>query len=348
MEDAEFWSLVGQFDEFFARTLRSPPQPSLSGEHSPLRVQNVVAGANFGPLAGQHLFTDVPVVTRINFTGDVFRWLLKPGHPCSSAARVKCLLSFGTGARQVSGAPSPIQALAALHLCRIIENSLGFVTRFDAYKVDNVVASGELPFTINLPALHVDDERGVAWQPDKFPGAVCYLPQERVVVLLFDSVKRNKMICVGMQTPSQIPIVEEHVVTLSLPFQIDDSQLATPATGMANKSVQRCLQTRVAGDGTTRGGGGSAGDKGDLVVRNPATLGRKIRSKINELESQQGGGGRLSLELIKRHCELDTPAGKRRQQEAAAAANSIDEMVRRYVPVSNTAATSVPPPSSER
>jgi TATA-box binding protein (TBP) (component of TFIID and TFIIIB) len=221
---------------FVQQHLKSPPQPYLSVDYSPLVVQNVVAGVQFGKAAGKNMYRELQWMARIDFTGDVIRWVWQvPGE--IGPRRARCSLVFKTGARQCSGAPSVKAALVSLHVIRFIEEELGYRCEFRDFHIDNIVASGKLKDGINVAELEHEDSTGISWRPDKFPGAIFYLREEGAVTLIFDA---NPVIAVGLQNVEQIERVNRHMHELLSRFAAQEN------SGRSRTATQRCISKQVA------------------------------------------------------------------------------------------------------
>jgi len=288
------------FNTYMETNLKSPLMPEHSVHFKTMTVQNVVAGASYGPRAGKRMHRVLEGMSEIDFTGKVFRTYHRSSDELVVNRRVNCLLAFDTSARQRSGATSIDQALLSLHEGRFIEDAMGYDCEFDNFHVDNVVASGRFGEGIDLAGMKYADQTGIAWSPEQFPGAMLFLPGEKTVCLFFDT---GQMIAVGLQNTEQIPLVNAHCVTL-LRAHVN----TPPETRMSNMAIQRCIKKKAAGKG-----------KG-----NPAMSGRKMLKLFME------HGTNITLEDVLNGVIEETAAeakktGKTRGRKRRVVTPEVDE-----------------------
>ena len=68
------------------------------------------------------------------------------------------------------------------------------------YKIENIVASGDLDLDLDLYVLAYK-LRDIEYEPEQFPGAILKLKQPKASLLLF---KNGKVICTGTKTEKEI------------------------------------------------------------------------------------------------------------------------------------------------
>ncbi|KAG8200813.1 hypothetical protein JTE90_006394 [Oedothorax gibbosus] len=98
-------------------------------------------------------------------------------------------LIFRSGKIVVTGARSETDAhLAARKYARLIQK-LGFDVKFIDFKIQNMVASCDVKFPIQIENLYTSHCQFSSYEPELFPGLIYRLVQPRVVLLIFVSGK---------------------------------------------------------------------------------------------------------------------------------------------------------------
>jgi transcription initiation factor TFIID TATA-box-binding protein len=155
-----------------------------------IKIQNVVASATFDrrlPLDRIAIYLKNTEYEPEQFPGLVYR-LEEP----KAAA-----LLFGSGKIVCTGTQSPEQAKEATH--KIIEELKEAdveIGNKPEITVQNIVASSELPATLNLNRIAFELV-GTEYEPEQFPGLVYRLEEPEVVFLLFSS---GNLVCTGGRT----------------------------------------------------------------------------------------------------------------------------------------------------
>ncbi|GIY99969.1 TATA-box-binding protein [Caerostris extrusa] len=102
--------------------------------------------------------------------------------------KTACLI-FRSGKIVVTGARSEDAAhLAARKYARLIQK-LGFDVKFIDFKIQNMVASCDVKFPINIEQLYCSHCQFSSYEPELFPGLIYRLVKPRIVVLIFVSGK---------------------------------------------------------------------------------------------------------------------------------------------------------------
>jgi TATA-box binding protein (TBP) (component of TFIID and TFIIIB) len=229
---------------FVAEHMQSPPMPQLDKPHRVLHEENVVAGAKLTTTMNiDDMEQLLPVVSVIDFTGKVVRVAPLPSaderctNPRQETARINCMLVFGhTKAVQISGAPSRDAALNSLHMMRFYLGQLGVHTRFEQFKLDNVVASVRFPYRLKLPEIEQQEGSTVLWRPAIFPGALL-VDRHGNVVVIFDTGSGN---VVGLDSVEHLPELDAELSRMVAPFRDDSPPDAS------QRSVGRCVRRRLA------------------------------------------------------------------------------------------------------
>ncbi|KAF8764012.1 uncharacterized protein LOC129965437 [Argiope bruennichi] len=98
-------------------------------------------------------------------------------------------LIFRSGKIVITGARSEAAAhLAARKYARLIQK-LGFDVKFIDFKIQNMVASCDVKFPIQIEDLYSKHCQFCSYEPELFPGLIYRLVKPRVVVLIFVSGK---------------------------------------------------------------------------------------------------------------------------------------------------------------
>jgi transcription initiation factor TFIID TATA-box-binding protein len=143
-------------------------------------IQNVVSTANFG------VSLDLKQIARkgrnVEYSPRRFSALIMRIRAPKTTA-----LIFSSGKIVCTGAKS-VQAsrLAARKYARSIQK-LGFDAKFSDFKVQNIVGSCNLKFSVNLEGFCNANKENATFEPEIFPGLVYRLP--RITMLIFNSGK---------------------------------------------------------------------------------------------------------------------------------------------------------------
>ncbi|KFM65006.1 TATA-box-binding protein, partial [Stegodyphus mimosarum] len=98
-------------------------------------------------------------------------------------------LIFASGKIVVTGARSESDAnLAARKYARLIQK-LGFNVRFKNFKIQNMVASCDVKFPIQIERLYTSHSQFASYEPELFPGVIYRMTRPRLVLLIFVSGK---------------------------------------------------------------------------------------------------------------------------------------------------------------
>ncbi|KAG8511691.1 TATA box-binding protein-like protein 2, partial [Galemys pyrenaicus] len=110
-------------------------------------------------------------------------------------------LIFSSGKMVCTGAKSEEQSrLAARKYARVVQK-LGFPARFLDFKIQNMVASCDVRFSIRLEGLVLTHQQFCSYEPELFPGLIYRMVKPRIVLLIFVS---GKVVLTGAKERSEI------------------------------------------------------------------------------------------------------------------------------------------------
>lgn len=110
-------------------------------------------------------------------------------------------LAFASGNMVCTGAKTELESrLAGRKYVRILQKN-GIPVSFRNFKIQNIVASSEVPHTLKLLELSRAFGPYVSYEPDLFPGLVFRTTQPKLVFLLFRS---GKIVITGAKCRSEI------------------------------------------------------------------------------------------------------------------------------------------------
>jgi transcription initiation factor TFIID TATA-box-binding protein len=110
-------------------------------------------------------------------------------------------LMFSSGKMVCTGAKSEKDSrLATRKYARIVQK-LGFTAKILNFKIQNMVGSCNVKFTVRLEALVLALGRVSRYEPELFPGLIYRMVKPRVVLLIFAS---GKIVITGARTKQEI------------------------------------------------------------------------------------------------------------------------------------------------
>ena len=110
-------------------------------------------------------------------------------------------LAFASGNMVCTGAKTEIEArIAGRKYVRLLQKH-GIPVSFRNFKIQNIVASSEIPHTLKLLELSQTYGPYVSYEPDLFPGLVFRTTEPKLVFLLFRS---GKIVITGAKNRSEI------------------------------------------------------------------------------------------------------------------------------------------------
>lgn len=110
-------------------------------------------------------------------------------------------LAFASGNMVCTGAKTEIESrLAGRKYVRLLQKH-GIPVSFRAFKIQNIVASAEVPHTLKLLELSRSYGPYVSYEPDLFPGLVFRTTEPKLVFLLFRS---GKIVITGAKSRTEI------------------------------------------------------------------------------------------------------------------------------------------------
>lgn len=110
-------------------------------------------------------------------------------------------LAFASGNMVCTGAKTEMESrLAGRKYVRLLQKH-GIPVSFRAFKIQNIVASAEVPHTLKLMELSRSYGPYVSYEPDLFPGLVFRTTEPKLVFLLFRS---GKIVITGAKSRAEI------------------------------------------------------------------------------------------------------------------------------------------------
>ena len=98
---------------------------------------------------------------------------------------------------------------------------MGYPVRFTEFKIQNIVGSWDVRFSIRLESLYVDHEKFASYDPEIFPGLIYRILNPKVVILIFVS---GKIVLTGAKTRAEIIRAYDYIYpVLKANKKIDDA-----------------------------------------------------------------------------------------------------------------------------
>lgn len=145
-------------------------------------------------------------------------------------------LCFGSGNMVCTGSKNIAESLIACRkYARLLQNA-GIKVSFQAFRVQNIVASVSCNFPLKLFELANDHGPYVSYEPTLFPGAVLRVERPKVVFLLFRS---GKIVITGAK---KIDEIKQAFLCIYEPFVLrykDSEDLSTSSSVYRSSSKQR-------------------------------------------------------------------------------------------------------------
>ncbi|KAK6243629.1 hypothetical protein QUC31_010038 [Theobroma cacao] len=127
-------------------------------------------------------------------------------------------LIFSSGKMVCTGAETEQQSrLAARKYARIIQK-LGFDVKFKDFQIQNIVASCDLPFSVNLTHLGNSHYESSVYEPELFPGLIYRMKQSKVMIKIFSS---GKIVIAGTHDRKEIFKACDNIYPILMSFRID-------------------------------------------------------------------------------------------------------------------------------
>ena len=125
-------------------------------------------------------------------------------------------LIFASGKMVVTGAKSEqASKLASQKFGRII-SKLGFPTKFEEFKVQNIVSSCDAKFNIRLEGLSFEHSNFCSYEPELFPGLIYRMVNPKIVLLIFVS---GKIVLTGAKKREDIYQAFENIYPVLTQFK---------------------------------------------------------------------------------------------------------------------------------
>ena len=163
--------------------LETPPLPEKLFQEIPIpQPQNMVSTAN--------LSCKLDLERLASTAGNV---VYKPSKFKGLIMRIRSpnatALIFTTGKMVCLGTKSESESYLAIRKFARIVQKLGFAVKLKDFYVQNIVASCDLNFTLELEKLSMNKSYLFNFDPELFPGLVCKMKKPKVVLLIFRSGK---------------------------------------------------------------------------------------------------------------------------------------------------------------
>ena len=159
-----------------------------------LKVQNIVATASLGKPVSLIKLARSEANTEYNpeqFPGLVLR-IKKPK---------SAVLVFSSGNLVCTGTKSVVQVKEVIeNVIKVIRKIGVRVTERPKINVQNIVASGRVPWNLNLNLLTLELEN-TEYEPEQFPGLVYKLEKPNATFLLFSN---GKLVCTGTRNRTEL------------------------------------------------------------------------------------------------------------------------------------------------
>jgi len=121
------------------------------------------------------------------------------------------ILIFSSGRIVVAGAKSRKMIELAVKKLKKILRKVGIkTTKKTKIKINNIVASGNVGFTLNLEKI-VAKVEGTEYNPEEFPGLVYKIPNSNLNFLLFNT---GRIVCVGAKREEDIIRARKELIKL--------------------------------------------------------------------------------------------------------------------------------------
>ena len=128
--------------------------------------------------------------------------IMKIKHPKTTA------LIFSSGKMVWTGAKSEEDSKYAAKKFAKTVQIMGYPVRFTEFKIQNIVGSCDLRFSIRLESLHIDHHAFASYDPEIFPGLIYRVMNPKVVILVFVS---GKIVLTGAKTREEITRAYEYI-----------------------------------------------------------------------------------------------------------------------------------------
>ncbi|VDM56061.1 unnamed protein product [Angiostrongylus costaricensis] len=125
-------------------------------------------------------------------------------------------LIFSSGKMVTSGAKSICASRQASRKFARIVQKVGFDVRFTDFKIQNVVGSCDVRFSIQLEGLCITHAPFSSYEPELFPGLIYRMVQPRVVLLIFVS---GKVVITGGRNQEDIDQAFKHIYPILRAFK---------------------------------------------------------------------------------------------------------------------------------
>ncbi|VDO24786.1 unnamed protein product [Heligmosomoides polygyrus] len=125
-------------------------------------------------------------------------------------------LIFSSGKMVTTGAKSEIASRQASRKFARIVQKVGFNVKFADFKVQNIVGSSDVRFSIQLESLCIMHAQFCTYEPELFPGLIYRMVHPRVVLLIFVS---GKVVITGARHQDDIDQAFHHIYPILRRFK---------------------------------------------------------------------------------------------------------------------------------
>ena len=180
-----------------------------------IRIENIVAGIDFRqPIDLKRVIAEI----------SEYNVYMKAAFPGAIVKGVLTFLVFRNGKCVCVGAESAGHYTSELEKFYRILVEKGIIEDrgFDA-KIQNVVASGELGFELDVEKVAATLER-VIYEPGMFPAAIHYMDRPKVTMLLFQS---GRIVITGAKSEEEVVEAYRNAIIKLGPMRLERAEAAT-------------------------------------------------------------------------------------------------------------------------
>ena len=172
-------------------------------------------------------------------------------------------LLFGTGKLCLTGVKNEDDAKYAARKIAKIVHKLGFAAGFADFKIQNLVASGDLGFPVRLEGIADEHSKFSSYEPELFPGLIYRVEAPRVVLLVFVSGK----ICVtGAKSRSQLLEAVQKLYPVLYKYKKSPAAFPAAQALAASAFVGGASARAASSDAASRGAAGDDDENDDDVA----------------------------------------------------------------------------------
>lgn len=200
-----FKKIVVKF--FFLPRLMNDAEAQTSSGITPI-LQNVVATVNLG--CKIRLYDIARQAKNAEYNPKRFAAVIMRIRDPKTTA-----LIFASGKMVITGAKSEFHSRTATEKYIKVLKRIGYPAKFHEYKIQNIVSSCDVKFSIRLEGLSFHHKDFCSYEPELFPGLIYRMVKPKIVLLIFVS---GKIVLTGAKTREEIyqafeniyPVLTQH------------------------------------------------------------------------------------------------------------------------------------------